>query len=233
MREFWSSLAYSRARPGILTCLVAVLALGGLGSPMIQLFPVFASQVYGVGDAAYGFLGAALGIGSIIAAPLIAGPGSGLARSRLVEIAMIGYGAAIVAFGLAPVYPLAVAALLVAGAGYLAIASTLNTTIQLQVDEVMRGKVIAVYIMFLTLALPIGSFLQGVLAQLVGPQVAVAVFGVAFLAVFGWLRLGTDLLGHLDDTRTASRRAAEGALPDLPVDPATMIPVDPDLARED
>lgn len=223
LREFWSSLGYSRARPGILACLIAVLALGGLGSPMIQLFPAFAHQVFDVGDLSYGLLGASLGLGSILAAPLIAGPGSGLARSRLVEIAMVGYGAAIVAFGLAPVYPLAIVALLVAGAGYLAIASTLNTTIQLQVDEVMRGKVIAVYIMFLTAALPIGSLIQGVLAQLVGPQAAVAVFGVLFLAVCGWLRFGTGLLVHLDDVRPAVTGD------EAPV----VLPIDPDLARED
>jgi len=199
LSEFASSLRYSRARPGIVACFIAVCALGGLGSPMVQLFPVFAQRVFGVTDIAYGFLGAALGIGAVLAAPFIAGIGSGWRRSRLVEVAMLAYGIAIVAFGAAPTYAMAILALLVAGGGYLAIASTLNTTIQLQVDEVMRGKVVAVYIMFLTAALPIGGLLQGVLAQAVGPQVAVVVFGVAFLGVFAWLRLGSGLLPHMDD----------------------------------
>jgi predicted MFS family arabinose efflux permease len=166
---------------------------------MTQLFVVFARDVFHVDDVRYGFLGAALGLGSLIAAPLIAGPGSGMRRSRLVEVAMLAYGVAVVAFALAPVYELAALALLVAGAAYLALAATLNTTIQLQVDEAMRGRVIAVYIMFLTAALPFGMLVQGLVAQLVGPQAAVAAFGVLFLAVLGWLRFGADFLVHIDD----------------------------------
>lgn len=219
LREFGGSLRYSQTHPGIVACFIAVGALGGLGSPMVQLFPVFAQQVFGVGDVAYGFLGASLGIGATLAAPLIAGRGSGLPRRRLVEISMLAYGLAIVVFGVAPIYPVAVAALLVAGAGYLAIASTLNTTIQLQVDELMRGKVLAVYVMVLTAALPVGVLAQGLLAQLVGPQAAVVIFGVLFLSVTVWLRVGSGLLAHMDDewdegeaVRAQSAEAAGGGV---------------------
>ena len=187
---FFESMRYSSRRPGIWVCMIVVFALGGLGSPMNQLFAVFASEVYDVGDVAYGFLGAAAGLGAVLGTPLIVGPGSRLPRSRLVGLAMLTYGVAIVAFGLAPVYLLGVMALFVTGAGYLAIASTLNTTVQLQVDEAMRGKVLALYVMCLTFALPLGGLLQGLFAQLVGPQIAVVTFGAAFLAVWAWLRFG-------------------------------------------
>ena len=196
---FTESLRYSRRRPGIAVCLVVVAALGGLGSPMNQLIAVFADQVYGVGDFAYGVLGAAGGLGAIFGTPLIVGRGSRLSRSRLVGIAMVVYGGAVVAFGLAPVYALGVAMLLITGAGYLAIASTLNTTVQLQVDELMRGKVLALYVMVLTIALPIGGLAQGLLAQLIGPQAAVVLFGSGFLAVWAWLRFGGgDHLAAMD-----------------------------------
>jgi MFS family permease len=196
---FRESMRYSRRRPGIWVCLIVVFALGGLGSPMNQLLAVFASDVYDVGDVAYGLLGAAAGIGAVLGTPLVVGPGSRLARSRLTGIAMLAYGVAIVAFGLAPVYGLGLLALVVTGAGYLTIASTLNTTVQLQVDEAMRGKVIALYVMCLTLALPIGGLLQGLFAQVVGPQIAVVVFGAGFLAVWAWLRFGGgDHLAAMD-----------------------------------
>lgn len=197
--ELSDAFRYSRARHGILACFVVVVAVGGLGSPMVQLFVVFAHEVFGVGDLAYGFLGAALGIGSILAAPLIAGRGSSVPRSRLVDISMLVYGLSVVAFGLAPVYVVGFIALLFAGAGYLAMASTLNTTIQMQVHEVMRGKVLAVYIMFLTASLPIGIFVQGAVAHWIGPRAAVAGAGVLLLAVIAWLRFGTDWVQHMDD----------------------------------
>ncbi len=195
---FVESYRYSRARPGIWVCLVVVLALGGLGSPLNQLFAVFADQVYDVGDVAYGFLGAAAGFGAILGTPLIVGRGSQLSRSRLTDLAMLVYGLAVVAFGLSPVYVLGLLTLVVTGGGYLAIASTLNTTVQLHVDEKMRGKVLALYVMCLTLALPFGGLLQGLLAQAIGPQLAVAIFGCGFLGVWAWLRFRTDLLAAMD-----------------------------------
>ena len=78
LRQFAQALRYARHMPGILACFLFVLALGALGSPVFQLLAVFADQVFHVGDLAYGFLGAALGIGALLAAPLIAGPGHGL-----------------------------------------------------------------------------------------------------------------------------------------------------------
>lgn len=199
VREFFSTFGYVRDFPGIVVCFVVVVALGGLGSPVFGLLVVFADRVFEVGRTAYGFLGAALGLGSILAAPLIAGPGSGIARRRLLGVAVVVYGCAITAFGMAPGYAVGVVALVVAGGGYLAIASTLNTTIQLQVDEAMRGKVLAVYIVLLTLSLPVGSLVQGWTIEWVGPRVTVAAAGLVFLAVIGWLRFGTGLFVHLDD----------------------------------
>ena len=93
-------------------------------------------------------------------------------------IAVGGYGLALVAVGLAPVAFLGAVALLAAGAGYLGISSTLNTTIQLQVTEAMRGKVLALYVMVLTLAMPLGSLLQGWLVDVVGVQARIVGAGV-------------------------------------------------------
>ena len=91
------------------------------------------------------------------------------------------------AFALSPGYWWGLAALLVAGAGYLAVASTLNTTLQLLVDEHMRGKVIALYLMGLTGTVPVGNLIQGWATEAVGPRITVLVGGAAFLAVTAWL----------------------------------------------
>ena len=119
------------------------------------------------------------------------------------QVAIAVYGSALVAFALAPTYGVAVVALLVAGAGYLAIASTLNTTIQLQVDESKRGKVLAVYLMALTLAMPVGALVQGWLAGVIGPRVTVAVAGALFVATGVVLSLATSLYPAMDQERRA------------------------------
>ncbi len=198
--EFVAALRETGRYPGILACFIAVVALGALGGPVSQQLVVFAREVFHVGDVAYGLLGAALGFGSILGAPIIGRAGSRVTRSRLLLVAMSVYGGSLIAFGLAPVYAVGFLALLAAGAGYLAIASTLNTTIQLQVEEAIRGRVLAIYIMFLTAALPVGSLLQGLAVAVAGPRLTVASAGAVFLAVTVWLSAGSGLLAHLDDS---------------------------------
>lgn len=187
--ETREAIAHARAQPGILTAISVVMALGFFGSPVFSLIVVFTDEVFRVGDVAFGFLSATQGVGAILGAPLVAGPGTAIARSRLTAIAMLAYGVALVGFALSPGYVVSLLPMLVAGAGYLAIASSLNTSIQLQVDERMRGRILALYVMGLTLTVPLGNLVQGALAEVVGPRATVAGAGVCFLGVWLVLRL--------------------------------------------
>jgi MFS family permease len=207
-RSFIATLHYGRARPGIVACFLVVTALGGLGSPFVQMLSVFARDVYHVGDAAYGLLAAGMGVGSMVALPVVAGRGARIARSRIVTWAMAFYGAAVILFGISPWYGLGVVALVIAGGGYLGMAAALNTTIQLQVDESMRGKVLAVYVMLLTGALPAGLLLQALVVWVIGPRATVVIFGIGFVVFYVWLRARTPYLAHLD-----YERADEAAQP--------------------
>lgn len=196
--ELGETVRYVRAAPGIRTCLEVVAALGFFGSPVFSLVVIFADDVYRVGAGAFGLLSAALGIGAVLGTPLVAGWGTTLSRRRLVTAAMVGYGSSLVLFALSPGYAVGFVALLGAGAGYLAIASSLNTTIQLQVEERRRGKVLAFYVLGITLTAPLGSLLQGFMTELIGPRATVALAGTAFVSVLVVLR-ARGALAHLDD----------------------------------
>ncbi len=197
--ELRETIGYVRTMPGIATCIVVVIALGFFGNPVFPLLAVFADDVFGVEGLRYGLLGAALGVGGVLATPFVAGRGSAVARSRLVGGALGVYGTALVLFASSPSYVAAVGFLLVAGAGYLALSSTLNTTIQVQVAEERRGKVLALYVMGLTSAYPLGSLVQGAIADVVSVRVVTIVSGAMFLLVF--LRFVTSgRLRSLDHT---------------------------------
>lgn len=193
-----ATVGYVRARRGLSTCVLAVAALGLLASPVNSLLVVFAEQVFGVDRFRYGLLGAALGVGSVLAAPFVAGPATGLRRSRVAGWGMVVHGAALAGFAIAPGYPTALALLVVAGGAYLPVAATLNTTLQWQVDEERRGKVLALYITVFTVAIPVGSLVQGAVAQAIGARVTLGVASLAFLVCTGWLAL-VGRIGTLDD----------------------------------
>lgn len=187
-RETKEAASYIRTMPGIWACIVVILSIGFLGSPVFPMLVVFAREVFHVDGSLYGLLGAALGIGGVLATPLVAGRGSGMRRSSLARISMAAYAVSLVAFAFSPVYAMGVVALIAAGGAYLAIASTLNTTIQMQVDEKRRGKVLSLYVMGLTSSYPLGALAQGALADYVSVRVVTAVAGLLLLAVWAWLR---------------------------------------------
>lgn len=200
--ETRETIRYIRGMPGIATCVLVVASVGFLGSPVFPLLVVFAEEVFGVSDALYGLLGAALGIGGVVATPLIAGKGSGMLRSTLASRGLAVYAATLVVFALSPVYVMAVVALVAAGGAYLTVASTLNTTIQVQVTESRRGKVLALYVMGLTSSYPLGSLVQGWIADLVGVRAVTALAGAGLLLVWFRLRVGDRFL-VMDDDPTA------------------------------
>lgn len=207
--EMITAIHYVRGQAGIMVCLGVVFALGFFGGPLFNLLVVFADLVYGIGDGAYGLLAGCLGAGAIIAAPFVAGRGNRTSRSTMLTIAMIGYGVALICLAAAPVAIVGAIALLFAGAGYLGISSTLNTTVQMQVAESMRGRVLALYVMVLTVAIPIGSLIQGWLVDLIGVQWTVAGAGLLFLGVFAVFRFGFDAFGHMDDLTQGTVRGED------------------------
>ncbi len=199
LRDFGVAITYVRGAPGILICVVAIIFVGFLGSPVFSFLPKFNDDIFGAGTRAYALLTAAQGLGGIAASPFVPALGKRLARSRLVASALMLYGGSIAVVGFAPVYGVAVAALFVAGAAYLTLASVLNTTIQLQVDETMRGTVLAFYVMCLTASLPIGAQVLGFIAEsAVGLQVTVGVSGLVLAGVAVGLRVA-GRFGPMDD----------------------------------
>ena len=131
-------------------------------------------------------MAAASGVGAVLNTPFVAIKGSRISRSRLVGLSWPVYGVALLGFALSPYYWLAVVALAVLGAAHIATASTLNTVIQLQVKEALRAKVLALYLMTLLAGMPLGAQLQGFLADVIGPRIAVGGAGVLLAATALW-----------------------------------------------
>jgi MFS family permease len=195
---FREALAYVRERPGIRLAILTVGVVAFLGSPVIQLAPVFARDEFHVGARAYGLLASALGIGATFGAVVLGAYFDGVRRSRLAVVATSVYGAAVLGLALTPVYAGGVAAMFVIGMGYLVIVSALNTSIQISVDDHFRGRVLALYLMAFTGAYPVGSLIQGRLADMFGVRPVVASAGLGLLAYAAVLAARPSAVRSLD-----------------------------------
>lgn len=199
LRQFGRALRYTRTQRGILVGIVCAVLVAMLGNPIFQFTVVFAEDVYEVGPNALGAMNVALGVGAVLAAPLVSGWDAVLTRATLVRWAMLAYGAAIVGFALSPSYVVGTVALVVVGGGFLAVISATNTSVQVIVADHMRGRVMALRIMAFTGAYPIGALLQGWLSDVIGPRPTVAGAGGILMAAGLWLAARPRLLTSLDD----------------------------------
>jgi MFS family permease len=178
---FRLGLAYVRERPGLQLAVITVGVVMFLGGPVIQLAPVFARDTFGVDERAYGFLAASLGIGATACSVVLGAYGDGIRRSKLIVASVVTYGLAVLGMAVTPNYAGGLAAMACIGVAYLAVASVLNTSIQLAVDDRYRGRVLALYVMMFTGSYPLGSLVQGVATDRFGVRTVVAVAGVALL----------------------------------------------------
>ena len=201
-------LRYVRSRPDLMTILVTVFFVGTFGLNFQMTSALMATQVYGKGAGEYGILGSIVAVGSLSGALLSARRNK--PRMRLVILGAIVFGLVEIAAGLMPTY-LAFAALLVPlGLAQMTMLNAANATLQLSVDPVMRGRVMALYMAVLMGGTPIGAPLIGAVAQVWGPRWSLIVGGIVSAgaaAVMGGLlarRKGLVLREELSPAKMAA-----------------------------
>ena len=142
------------------------------------------------GATGYGFLMAASGLGSLLAALALAFGGA--ARPACIGIGAMILGVSEVVLGGPRSSPLSMVLMFAVGFGAILMAATVNTTIQLAVPDALRGRVMSVYTTVFAGSTPIGGPVMGGVASLFGIAISLAVGGILSLAVGGgalaWLR---------------------------------------------
>jgi MFS family permease len=173
-------LRYVGRTPPVLLATVVVGLVATVAMNFQVVVPAFARDALGVGADGFGFLMAASGLGSVIAA-------LGLAVGRPRPSVLLGgalvLGAAQVALAVTTSYPVAAFLLFLAGAGGIAMAATANTTIQLAVPDGLRGRVMSVYTTVFAGSTPLGGLFVGSLASAAGIRAATFAGGALGIAV--------------------------------------------------
>lgn len=180
-------LAYAWRHPLIRTMLASIAILSLFGGPVAALLPVFAREVYGRGPQAFGYLTAALGVGSVIGAMALSRVGR--VRPSMIGGGMVLSGLSLIALGATANFTAGLAMMLLFGGSYLFSISATNSQIQTSVDDLVRGRVVGLFLLAFGGLFPVGSLLAGTVADRVGVGVTTIggaslclVWGVALLA---------------------------------------------------
>jgi MFS family permease len=173
-------LRYVGRTPPVLLATVVVGLVATVAMNFQVVVPAFARDALGVGADGFGFLMAASGLGSVIAA---LGLAVGRPRPSVLLDGALVLGAAQVALAVTTSYPVAAFLLFLAGAGGIAMAATANTTIQLAVPDGLRGRVMSVYTTVFAGSTPLGGLFVGSLASAAGIRAATFAGGALGIAV--------------------------------------------------
>jgi len=195
MREFVETLGYIRRKPGIVTAIGAVSLIGLFGLSVQTLSVVMAEDVFHRGGGGFGLMLSMVGLGAVLSSPAIAHLAGRYRRSRIQGTALVLYGVSISLLSVSPWFGLALVAMMIMGAAHIASASTLNTAIQLQVDEGVRAKVLSVYLTSLLAANPIGQLVLGQAIERFGPRKSFAAAGLLMLTTAAFLGVSGRLKG--------------------------------------
>jgi len=198
-------LRYVWATPLVLLATAVVGFAATFGMNFNVIIPALARDVLRTDAAGFGFLMAASGIGSLVAALSIAF--SRRSRPELMVAGAALLGIAEVVLAVSGSFGLSLALMFLVGLGAIAMAATANTTIQLTVPDQLRGRTMSVYTTVFAGSTPFGGLLMGWIASRFGVDVSIAVGGIACTVVAGaafvWLR---RIRGRQDG---ASRPVAE------------------------
>jgi MFS family permease len=174
-------LRYVRNTPELAVPLLMMGVVGCLTYEFQVSLPVLASRGLHVGATGFGFMTAAMGIGAVAGGLVVAARGkTGL---RPLVFAACGFGAAMVLATLAPNLPLELAALVFAGAASISFMSTGNSTLQLNSEPEMRGRVMSLWFVAFQGSTPIGGPIVGGVMEAFGARAGLGLGAVTCVAV--------------------------------------------------
>ena len=175
-----AGLRYAWSTPSLRVPLIMLAVVSTLAYNYSVVLPLLTKSVFGRGGGSYGVLSAAMGVGALAGALLMASRGK--PSRRLLIGAAFAFGAVTIALALTPGYYVGLALLvLMGGAGVLFI-STTNALLQLNAADAMRGRVMALWSIVFLGSTPIGGPITGLIVRGLGVRWAIAIGGVAALA---------------------------------------------------
>ncbi|MBX3093364.1 MAG: MFS transporter [Cryobacterium sp.] len=179
--------AYVRTQPTIVAIMAMVGVMGALGLNFAINISTMATVEFGKGAGEFGVLTSVMAIGSVTGALLSA-------RREKPRMGIVIWSSALFFVSCAvaavmPTYELFAVSLVVVGFAVLTFMTNANAFIQTNVNPVMRGRVMALYMAIFVGGTPVGAPFVGWVVNEVGPR-----WGVGVAAIAGLITTGIGLV---------------------------------------
>jgi MFS family permease len=179
-RELGEGISYALRTPATFLIIIIAFFIGMFGFNFLVVLPLVARYTLDGGAVLLGFLWAALGIGAVVSALVLAARRT--VRWRTIFLGGAAFSVLLMGIALSDAVPLTVVLLLALGVALTAFAATANTALQLSTPDHLRGRVMGLWMLLFAGSTPFGAYLTGFLAEEIGVQEAIA-FNAALCAL--------------------------------------------------
>jgi predicted MFS family arabinose efflux permease len=187
-RHVVDGFRYAWRHSAVRRVLLLMAAFTFAGMPVFVLMPVFAEAIFHEGSRGLGFLTGGMGLGAVAGTLVLARRTRTTGLPQIIAYNGLVIGATYLMFALSRNYYLSLAIMPLVGYSVMRQMASANTTIQTQIPDEYRGRIMALYSMTIVGLGPFGSLAAGAVADRFGARIAVAAGGVlamAAAAVFG------------------------------------------------
>ena len=207
---------YVGRTPVLRDALIMMALVGCLTYEFQTTLPLMTGNTFHGDSRTYGYLTASMGAGAVIGGLVAAGRKRG-GPIRLVRTAAL-FGVAVVAAALAPSLLMEEAVLFLVGACSVTFLALGNSTLQLNADASMRGRVMSLWSVAFLGSTPIGGPLVGFIGGHFGARYGLGIGGAAALAAaaYGWIALRHPRHAAAPDVAPGKNPDADRPGADLP-----------------
>jgi MFS family permease len=189
MHDLVGGFRYVAGRPRVSTLLMISAVTSLFGAPYISMTPVFARDVFHLGETGLALLMGMAGAGALFGALFLAYLGDFRHKGWFVLGGDFAFAVCLVFFSLSTNIVVSLVFLFALGFGIVCSVAVSNTLLQTLVTDEMRGRVMSMFMLSFIGAMPIGNLIAGAASHRFGVQRTLATGGLiiaVFVTVVTW-----------------------------------------------
>ena len=200
-KAFWQDLlagvSYVRRRPRVFSLLLLSAVTSLFGTPYLTFIPVFARDIFHLGETGLALMMGAAGAGAFFGALTLAYLGDFKHKGWSVLGGAIAFGLWLIAFAQATSVRFSLISLFGVGFAVVTSVAVTNTLLQKLVTDEMRGRVMSMFIVSFIGTMPIGNLIGGALSQRYGAPATLTGAGIVIILFVTGMAIGNKRLRNL------------------------------------
>jgi len=192
-----TGIRYVRHDPALRAVLIRVVSFITCASALMALLPLVARKELGLSSEGYGYLLAFFGAGAVAGGVVLQGLRRKSSADLLIALGTLVFAAALIVVAYVHIFAVVCTALVGAGAAWLALISSFNSSVQTVVPSWVRGRALSMYMLVLFGGIAAGSAVWGTAAAFLGRPLALAAAAATLLLGFA-----ATAAYHLPDVTT-------------------------------